>query len=234
MASLLSRMTRLRELQQASPVEPEATGLTQNQRLARWVKMVRRFLFIDAAMQSLWRATAVMSERTAKNFMEWIGKDNTKLRNDEEEAKRVRVIAGEAVGRTLVPSTSTKHPAELAPAECPHATENMVRRSNKQRTWWTCKKCHSRWERYILKEPGMCLLDSDILPFGKHAGLTYQHVLQNYPGYCAWIVDTAKQDHESSPQLLRFEKYLHREAGDMSDDLNSEDWESLPPPTSSR
>ena len=97
----------------------------------------------------------------------------------------------------------------------------MVRRGNAQRLltrqtihtkWWTCKDCHTRWERIQMpNREDRAPADQDPLVFGKHVGKTYAEVYQRHPSYARWVVTTAQEADDPQPDLVRFALYcLHR------------------------
>ena len=130
-----------------------------------------------------------------------------------------RIIGNEVVGKQLTPSTPLQRLA-IDPAElCQHPKSQMKRRGNAKEQkdgsknfslWWTCLLCNSRWERYAVPAPQTegTPADSDIILFGKHAGLTFLEVYNKYPSYCNWVLETQEMGESPSQHLLYFAKYL--------------------------
>ena len=54
-------------------------------------------------------------------------------------------------------------------------------------------------------------MGSEILSFGRHAGKTYDQMIEQHADYCQWAVMTIEQDAGSaSPELRRFAEYVVR------------------------
>lgn len=58
--------------------------------------------------------------------------------------------------------------------------------------------------------------DNDLLGFGKHKDLSYKDVLQNYPNYVQWVLDTYAEEKEASQQLKKFALYIKASEGPIS------------------
>ena len=77
------------------------------------------------------------------------------------------------------------------------------------RSWFTCQRCHSRWERKPLRQNvNEELNDEDRLDFGKNVGKTYSEIFLSQVSYCDWVVDTSVTGDSPGPQLLRFARYI--------------------------
>ena len=44
--------------------------------------------------------------------------------------------------------------------------------------------------------------------FGKHQGIAYEDMIENYPDYCEWVMNTADIEDEANPELHHFASYL--------------------------
>ena len=128
-----------------------------------------------------------------------------------------RLIGNELVGKCLGVSTQSKALVTTTPELCTHPNSSMVRRGNApqliegkriQSKWWTCKDCHTRWERIPMpNREDRAPEDHDPLVFGKHVGKTYAEVFQRHPSYVKWVVTTAQEADDPQPDLVRFALY---------------------------
>ena len=78
--------------------------------------------------------------------------------------------------------------------------------------WFTCMRCHGRWERSVLQQnTNETLADSDTIDFQcAHLGATYQETYHGHPGFCHTILAIINQEGlaDQDPGLLRFGRYL--------------------------
>ena len=144
---------------------------------------------------------------------------DTEASRKQRVPEYTRIIGNEVVGKELKPSVSVERLAINPASACPHPNKDMMRRGNAKeqrdgskifKLWWTCKLCHSRWERYALPAPQVegTPKDSDTILFGQFLGQTYLEVYNNHPSYCSWVVETAEWGEAPSQHLLHFNKYL--------------------------
>ena len=148
------------------------------------------------------------------------------VETQEETKKKVtRIIKGEVVGRPLATLAKGKREeqATMTPELCPHPEDKMKREGNRNSRTWVCLQCLQRWERTPLEElnnpttPGR---DSDLVTFGMHVGKTYREVF-NDPTHAQWIMMSAEQDPNASPEMKRLARYLVKKEA-------SQTWEEVP------
>ena len=48
--------------------------------------------------------------------------------------------------------------------------------------------------------------------FGRHRGMSYQSMMEDFPNYCEWVLDTDATEPEACPDLKHFAAYLKRQA----------------------
>ena len=129
------------------------------------------------------------------------------------------------VGKELKESQGVKDTQKRThdPIICQHPSGKMQARGGRNDLrWWCCQACGTRWDRIPLSkyEPTQTTQSSgkDLVTFGKHAGKTYDQVLQSYPGYCEWVMKTAEEGDDVGVQLIKFARYLAtREARSAED-----------------
>ena len=173
-----------------------------------------RALSVDCANET------IDEERGRKNFLRIFQYMQNQAARDPQQPEFTRIIGNQLVGRPLPRGTGTARLAVNDPRTCEHPDQHMRQRGNakvdpqtgRKTTclWWTCQLCNSRWERKAVPQtlddddPS----DSDPILFGKHVGLTYLEVYNQYPKYCSWVLETAENDDKPSAGLLRLASYL--------------------------
>ena len=106
---------------------------------------------------------------------------------------------------------------------CPRAREDLKRRAcpggkkshhegPQVLKWFTCMRCHGRWERSVLQQnTNETLADTDTIDFQcTHLGATYQETYHGHPGFCNTILAIINQEGLAAPDpgLRRFGRYL--------------------------
>jgi len=130
-----------------------------------------------------------------------------------------RVIRGEIVGKQL--ATKAAGEPHVDPLMCDHPESQMKGRSNEKKStkepgaivglkWWTCERCKTRWERFSFKETlqDMPPRPTDLVMFGKHKMRSYLEIQTEFPDYARWVIETAENDTECSPELRHLAKFL--------------------------
>ena len=150
--------------------------LTAEQRVNRWVLLT-------------WKLNLILNQFQRRNLLQGILGKASYLRifqglRELDGARGAQgpmitaVINGEAMGKQLVNSQSTKITPGQRAAQglCQHPSPQMKTGGNKNAKWFTCLNCATRWERLPLPDQSGPPKDEDLLLFGPHAHLTYVHV----------------------------------------------------------
>ena len=132
----------------------------------------------------------------------------------------LHIIKNEVRGRYLgISEKRISKPIEDA-STCNHPDEDMIRGGCAPRAgqtqgknvayqWFTCRRCHGRWERTpLLVNQSEETTDDDPLDFGKFTGRAYSDVFNSQKAYCDWVVDTSTTGDSPSRQLQRFARYI--------------------------
>ena len=142
----------------------------------------------------------------------------TRFLLDDEEMKEeapkapdatFRIIGEEMVGKYKGLSKGQKtKPVEDAKT-CKHPVPYMKKGGNKNRTYWTCGRCSSMWERQPIPDRSQTPVDhSDLMLFGRFGNCTYSEVYHLHADYVAWAMKEFEMNEEGSgTQLLRFVAY---------------------------
>ena len=85
----------------------------------------------------------------------------------------------------------------------------MKRGGNSKRAYWTCRRCHSMWERQPIADRSQIPPDhSDLMLFGRFSQCTYSEVYTLHMDYVEWALKEFDMNEEGSgTQLLRFVAY---------------------------
>ena len=55
------------------------------------------------------------------------------------------------------------------------------------------------------------------MTFGKYAGMSYNTVWMTDPSYCQWAIKTVESGDPSSPDLVRFARFVAQKESQMPD-----------------
>ena len=76
--------------------------------------------------------------------------------------------------------------------------------------------------------------DADRITFGKHRGITYRQLYDNFPKYVQWVINEATDNEECQPDLVRLNSYLtakrERETAMQDDERADEESPDEEPP----
>ena len=215
--------------------------LSREELLRRWkflvVKMRMLMAYVDQRRRLIFvlgldAATLESSEPQGKYVL------RAMMRGTQEEGaeptdaapaqrpNHARIIGQEVMGKYLGKSEhQTGTPVETV-ENCPHNETDLKRRAcpGGKRTsdkpqlkpqilyWFTCMKCHGRWERSTLhKNHNEFLSDADPIDFQcAHFGTTYLETFRGHEGFCHYVLATINQEGLGSvdPGLRRFGRYL--------------------------
>ena len=187
---------------------PTTACLTSTTRLSLWKNLCVKILYILDSFDRRHRLGAILGKAAYKRIYNQFdkAKDPNTIVN--------RIIHGEIVGKPMKISQGDRLAHSRADTMmCQHPTEDMKRRGNKTSNWWTCKTCHSRWERLSLpgfEETIRQSLPTDVVVFGKHVGRTFKQVYEEDPQYCQWCVTTQQQQSDVLPGLDRFATWVQQ------------------------
>ena len=128
-----------------------------------------------------------------------------------------RILDGEIVGRVLEKDSQSKKAPIMDKALCPHPPVRdghkvMIRGGNQsqEKKWWTCRDCHTRWERHAMSEMDKndFLYDKhSIVTFGKYMGQPF-HTVEKDPSYCKWVIATYETEKTMCEGLTVLAEYL--------------------------
>ena len=183
--------------------------LSEYERDHRWKRVLSKTLFIMRNVAMRLAGEAIFGKEIyAKIFLSVKDLEHKGGPGSTTNREPPRIIDNEVVGVPL--ARSGNHFGMTNPDMCDHPESSMIKRGNKKEKWWTCKLCGSRWTRSELwalhgTEPEA----TEWIGFGKYRGEQMAVVRLADPGYCQWVLDCADKDPgQSSPQLLRFARYL--------------------------
>ena len=212
--------------------EKPAQKLGTEKVLFLWQWMVNKLVRILLHLEAVDQTKAWLEDRVYDKLFK-MGKSIITVQAKEEVT---RVINGEIVGKPLQPRKG-KVPPTVEAAVCQHPLKRdgrpvMVRGGNQSdKKDWTCRDCHSRWERHSAEEwqerTGTVLSSEQIVLFGKYAGHTYQEVLKDKT-YCQWVVNTFEMDRSMCPGLEALALYLVEQEWQMAVDPTPGLDEALP------
>ena len=167
-----------------------AAGLSSDMRIYLWKRIMLKINLLFQMIAMHVKTKTILGE-TAFNSLFPQGQQS--LSAHQKAPTQYRFIKGQVVGQPLTRGEGRKDiaKAHMDPVMCQHPVESMIPRGNKTSKWWTCQKCQSRWAR--LETPDIPFAqDQDLILFGKHAGTSYQEMLQQDPEYCNWVLETVQ------------------------------------------
>jgi hypothetical protein len=129
---------------------------------------------------------------------------------EKEQLGITKIMHGQIMGEVL-PDSHTLKTTELGRTSkllCQHPHTSIKQGGNKHAQWFTCLDCTMRWNRTKIPDRSSPPHHLDLVLFGRCANLTYQDVCQNSPQYALWVLQTAEETPQASPQLLRFAQYI--------------------------
>ena len=134
-----------------------------------------------------------------------------------------RIIGQEVMGKFLGRSAHQKGAPTETVEECSHPAQELKRRAcpggkkshhegPQVLYWFTCMRCHGRWERSTLQQNrNEVLADADTIDFQcAHFGATYLETFHGHQGFCHTILAIINQEGLAAPDpgLRRFGRYL--------------------------
>ena len=188
--------------------------LSSTKRLSLWQNLVVKMVLIIKQLENVERLKVYLGDKVYKNLFPTEG-------NQVEAPKEqviTRILDGEIVGRQLAQASQSKKPARTEPALCPHPVTRdnkkvMIRGGNQSKTkkWWTCRDCHTRWERKAMTDvegQGILYDKHSLMVFGKYTGMTFSQVEKTDQDYCKWVIKTYETEKTMCEGLTAFAEYL--------------------------
>ena len=220
--SLADRACRILEPSRTTPASSSARPaslpkLDEKTRIHHWRRFGIQLLIVLDQVTLRHSRIALLGYNQYMNMFAEVKRVVTQ--DDAKESQKWQVIKGEYVGKKL--AKPSKGVPSIDPAICPHLALHMKTRGNGKSNWWTCEKCLTRWQRIPIEIKGDQeeAKDSDVLAFGKHAGITYLECLKKHPSYCQWVLQTSK-----------VEESMHKGFGHFAKWILKKEWEEANPP----
>ena len=186
----------------------------------------RRLIFILGLDAATLESSEPQGMYVLKNMMKGAVEETSANEAEVAPAQRrnhARIIGQEVMGKFLGRTEFTKGTPIEEVELCPHPTEDLKRRactggkkSHHQGPqvlkWFTCLRCHGRWERSVLQQnTNERLDDSDLIDFQcGHLGQTYLATYRGHPGFCHTVLSIINEEGlaDQDPGLRRFGRYL--------------------------
>jgi hypothetical protein len=151
-----------------------------------------------------------IGERPYKVIFGHMREEMRKNNLEQEQLGIMKILDGQIMGKILTDSKTTKTTPNGRTTQllCQHPTTSIKAGGNKHERWFTCSDCTMRWQRTPIPEQSGPPSGQDLLLFGRYASETYHLVCQNHPQYALWVLQTAQESGQSSPQLMRFAQYI--------------------------
>jgi hypothetical protein len=189
---------------------PPLSFATAEQRLRNWFRLTRKLQMILDAFHYKTCVMHAIGERPYKVIFGHLREEQRKTNLEHEQLGIMKVLDGQIMGEVL-PDSKTLKTTELGRTSkllCQHPTTSIKQGGNKHERWFTCLDCTTRWKRTPIPDQSGPPSGQDLLLFGRYASEIYHQVYLNHPQYALWVLQTAQESPQASPQLLRFAQYI--------------------------